>query len=181
MGWMPMSFSGEVKEELAEYTVESRHCLIAELSAMICMGAKVYQNQDGYEIVFSTENMAVAKKVERYMEKSFGYAAQYTVRCGGHTDRGHTIYTVKVDEPKKSSDILLATKLMTMEEEPSEDLLPKNGLAVKNDCCKRAFIRGAFLTSGSISDPEKFYHFEIVCSTVEKAQFLQGILTLQVS
>ena len=50
-------------------------------------------------------------------------------------------------------------------------------LAIKNDCCRRAFIRGAFLTSGSMSDPEKFYHFEIVCSTERKAEFIQAILT----
>ncbi|MCI8814086.1 MAG: DNA-binding protein WhiA, partial [Lachnospiraceae bacterium] len=43
-------------------------------------------------------------------------------------------------------------------------------------CCKRAFIRGAFLVSGSISDPEKFYHFEIVCQTEEKAVQIQEIM-----
>ena len=175
MGWMPMSFSSEVKEELAEYTVEPRHCLIAELSAMICMSARVVRKRKGYGIIFSTENIAAARKLGRYIERGFGYDAQYVVRCSGHAGKNH-IYTVRVDDPKKAADLLLATKLMTPEEEPSEDLLPKNGLALKNDCCKRAFIRGAFLTSGSISDPEKFYHFEIVCSTMEKAQFLQGIL-----
>ncbi len=175
MGWMPMSFSGEVKEELAEYTVEPRHCLIAELSAMICMGARVIKNRDGYGVIFSTENIAVARKIGRYIEKGFGHPVQYVVRCSGHTGKNH-IYTVRVDDSKTAADLLLAAKIMTPDEEPSKDLLPKNGLALKNDCCKRAFIRGAFLTSGSISDPEKFYHFEIVCSTMEKAQFLQGIL-----
>lgn len=49
-------------------------------------------------------------------------------------------------------------------------------VVVQKDCCKRAFIRGAFLASGSISDPEKFYHFEIVCQTPEKAQQLRDII-----
>ena len=44
------------------------------------------------------------------------------------------------------------------------------------ECCKRAFLRGAFLASGSISDPEKFYHFEIVCATEKKAVQLQEII-----
>lgn len=43
-------------------------------------------------------------------------------------------------------------------------------------CCRRAFIRGAFLAAGSISDPQKFYHFEIVCATVHKAVQLQEIM-----
>ena len=47
---------------------------------------------------------------------------------------------------------------------------------VQNPCCRRAFLRGAFLASGSISDPEKFYHFEIVCATEPKALQIQSIM-----
>ena len=49
-------------------------------------------------------------------------------------------------------------------------------MILQRNCCKRAFIRGAFLTSGSISDPQKGYHFEIVCPDEEKAQQLQEII-----
>lgn len=49
-------------------------------------------------------------------------------------------------------------------------------MVIQQSCCRRAFIRGAFLASGSLSDPEKFYHFEIVCATEEKAKQLQGII-----
>ena len=51
-----------------------------------------------------------------------------------------------------------------------------NSLVVQMNCCKRAFIRGTFLSSGSISDPEKGYHFEIVCPDSRKAEQLQGII-----
>ncbi len=176
MGWVPMSFSGEVKEELAEYTVEARHCLIAELSAMLSMGSRVKKEGGGYIIVFNTENIALARKIEKYIHDGFSYSPQICVRCGGHGAHSH-IYTVRVDEPSAAEQILMATKLMTRDEAPSEDLLPKNFMAVKNDCCRRAFIRGAFLTSGSMSDPEKFYHFELVCQTERKAEFIQSILT----
>lgn len=43
---------------------------------------------------------------------------------------------------------------------------------VKNSCCLRSFIRGAFLSCGSISDPEKSYHLEFVCDNKDKAQAL---------
>ena len=49
-------------------------------------------------------------------------------------------------------------------------------LVVQNPCCRRAFIRGAFLAAGSLSDPEKFYHFEIVCASEEKAKQLQAMI-----
>lgn len=173
---MPMSFSGEVKEELAEYTVEARHCLIAELSAMLSMGSRVKKEGGGYIIVFNTENIALARKIEKYIHDGFNHSPQICVRCGGHGAHSH-IYTVRVDDHSAAEQILMATKLMTRDETPSEDLLPKNFMAVKNDCCRRAFIRGAFLTSGSMSDPEKFYHFELVCQTERKAEFIQSILT----
>ncbi|MDR1765247.1 MAG: DNA-binding protein WhiA [Lachnospiraceae bacterium] len=44
-------------------------------------------------------------------------------------------------------------------------------------CCKRAFLRGAFLAVGSMSDPEKFYHLEFACPTQESALQLQGIIS----
>lgn len=173
---VPMSFSGEVKEELAEYTVEARHCLIAELSAMLSMSSRVRKEVDGYSIVSVTENIAVARKLEKYIHDGFNCKPQVSVRYSGRGGKNH-IYTVRVDRPAAAEQILLATKLMTRDEEPSDDLMPKNTMAVKNDCCRRSFIRGAFLTSGSMSDPEKFYHFEIVCSTERKAEFVQSILT----
>ena len=51
-----------------------------------------------------------------------------------------------------------------------------DGLLIQQGCCKRAYIRGAFLASGSISDPEKSYHFEIVCHTMEQARQLQEVI-----
>ena len=49
-------------------------------------------------------------------------------------------------------------------------------MLTQQSCCKRAFIRGAFLASGSISDPEKGYHFEIVTQDERKATHLQEII-----
>lgn len=51
-----------------------------------------------------------------------------------------------------------------------------DGLLIQQGCCKRAYIRGAFLASGSISDPEKSYHFEIVCHTMGQARQLQEVI-----
>ena len=45
-----------------------------------------------------------------------------------------------------------------------------NGILLQQTCCRRAYIRGAFLAGGSISDPNKSYHFEIVCREIAQAQ-----------
>ena len=54
-------------------------------------------------------------------------------------------------------------------------LSAQRGQLLDRSCCKRAFLRGAFLASGSISDPQKSYHFEIVCQEEQTAQLLQRL------
>lgn len=53
---------------------------------------------------------------------------------------------------------------------------PVSRLIVKNACCKRAFLRGAFLSVGSMSDPAKSYHLEFACTDERKAKQLQDIM-----
>ena len=51
-----------------------------------------------------------------------------------------------------------------------------NNVVIMKDCCKRAFIRGAFMAAGSISDPNSSYHFEIKCNNEKKAEQLIKLL-----
>ena len=51
-----------------------------------------------------------------------------------------------------------------------------NGILLQQTCCRRAYIRGAFLAGGSISDPNKSYHFEIVCREIAQAKQLQDAI-----
>lgn len=47
---------------------------------------------------------------------------------------------------------------------------------VQKDCCKKAFVRGIFLAAGSVNDPQKAYHFEIVVHNREMAQSVQEVI-----
>ncbi|MBQ8278836.1 MAG: DNA-binding protein WhiA [Roseburia sp.] len=51
-----------------------------------------------------------------------------------------------------------------------------DGVLIQQSCCKRAYIRGAFLAAGSISNPNKSYHFEVVCHTMNQAKQLQEVI-----
>jgi DNA-binding protein WhiA len=62
--------------------------------------------------------------------------------------------------------------------EIKEDMSVVNNVIIMQECCKRAYIRGAFLAAGSISSPEKAYHFEIVCENKEKAVQLAEIIKI---
>ena len=63
-------------------------------------------------------------------------------------------------------------KLLDVHDIPSSEPELVDGMLVQRSCCKRAYIRGAFLVSGSMSDPQKSYHFEIVCSSEKQAEQL---------
>lgn len=53
---------------------------------------------------------------------------------------------------------------------------PVSRLILKNACCKRAFLRGAFLSVGSMSDPAKGYHLEFACADAAKAVQLREVM-----
>src|SRR5699024_931214 len=86
-----------------------------------------------------------------------------------------SVYFIELSDPGQIQAVLQRTKL-AREGENGETLYLRNALVIQQSCCKRAFVRGAFLASGSISDPRKGYHCEIVCQDEKKAKQLQEII-----
>ena len=169
-----MSFSGKVKEELAGQLSLARHCQVAELAALLCGCGRVEKMSDGNrKLWIQTENEAVARKSFTLLRKTFNIETAIVIREGAHLKRGK-VYLVEVTDPARTEEVLQGTKLSVDNETGLLEM--DNSLVVQMNCCKRAFIRGTFLSSGSISDPEKGYHFEIVCPDSRKAEQLQGII-----
>lgn len=135
-----MSFSSDIKEELARQHTKSRHCQIAELAAMIMQEGRISTNPCG--LSFETENQVLLQK----------YAMLLKYACD-----------IDVSKPLESEDCKRVVEAI-------------QGLYLEKSCCKRAFIRGAFMASGSMTDPTKAYHFEIVCRTMEQASRLQELM-----
>ena len=169
-----MSFSGKVKEELAGQFSPARHCQVAEMAALLCGCGHVENLPDGNrKLWIQTENEAVARKSFTILRKTFNIETAIVIREGSHLKRGR-VYLVEVTDPARAEEVLQGTKLSV--DNKTGLLEMDNSLVVQMSCCKRAFIRGTFLSSGSISDPEKGYHFEIVCPDKRKAEQLQGII-----
>jgi len=142
-----MSFSSEVKQELARHISPARHCQIAELAAIMNFCGQYGRDvKGGYTIGFQTENEAVVRKGFTLLKKTFN------------------IVSDTVLEEQEIQNIM--QKLGN----PGEPVSP---LLIKNSCCQRAFLRGAFLSIGSMSDPAKGYHLEFDCSDEAKAKQLQ--------
>ncbi len=171
-----MSFSGNVKEELSLQIPAGRHCMIAEIAAIISLcGRILITTADKYSVKIHTENIYVARKYFTLVEKAFNIKAEISIRQNAYLKNSRT-YTITVNNHESAIRILQASKLIDENYEICENLSIVNNVVIMNGCCKRAFLRGAVLSAGSISTPEKSYHFEIVCTTMPKARQLCDII-----
>ena len=140
----------------------SRHCRIAELTALLMTSDSVLKPW----IRLRTENLRVAKKFSILIYRIFNISCQVRIRIYPEHKK---VYELVVTDTEACRNILMACKL-----QDSSDL---DHLIVQKDCCKRAFLRGAFLTSGSVNNPEKSYHLEISCEQEELARDIQEIMS----
>ena len=171
-----MSFSSNVKDELSRQMPGARHCQIAETAAILSLCGRVkISASDHFWIEIHTENVAVARKYFTLLKKTFNIRTDVSIRSGINPGRSRT-YIVAVREHEEALKVLQAVKLINSQGEIGENLSLIRNVVLQNACCRRAFIRGAFLAAGSISAPEKFYHFEIVCPTEPKAEQLKNII-----
>lgn len=171
-----MSFSSKVKKELAGHVSNAVHCRIAELAALISMcGSVMIDEENHYAIRIRTETEPTAEKIRTLLWKTFHINTEITVRDNAYSRVGKT-YTLTVKDNQEAIKILQATKLINDAGDIEENFSLTNNILIKKDCCKRAFIRGAFMAAGSISDPNKSYHFEIKCNSKKKAEQLINLL-----
>jgi DNA-binding protein WhiA len=148
-----MSFSSEVKEELAKQVARSRHCQIAELAAILALDG--WTNEAGTVMDLHSDNYLLIQKYALLM---------------------HHIFDVDIHYPLQAQDVRRV--LETLKWEPEQVGCDRaSSLLLQNTCCRRAYIRGAFLAAGSMSDPNKAYHFEIVCVSMPQAEQLRELMS----
>lgn len=169
-----MSFSSDVKDELCRQISSGRHCQLAELSAILGFLGRIQETELGQGLVVHMENVTLARKYFTLLKRIFHINAALKV-SENPLHRGKSCM-VAVTDQEQAFRILHAVKWINSQGQfvRTDELV--SGLLVKNACCKRAFIRGAFLASGSMSDPEKAYHFEIVCQDLTKARQLKELI-----
>ena len=148
-----MSFSSIVKEELSKKISGARHCQIAELAAIYSFcGSFVQKNKENSYIFFNFENVLVANKCFTLMKKAF------TIYSGCD-------FVNQIAYDEKSLTISVNDKELC---EKIQDALESFSVTERT-CCRRAYLRGAYLCGGSTTDPGKSYHLEIVCKNKKSA------------
>jgi hypothetical protein len=143
-----MSFASEVREELCQSLPEKKCCRVAE-----CYGILLYCNTfSKQEIRIVTENRHFAERLPRLFRRTFGVDFDQFP---------------SLDQPGKHAFILddrekLETIFSTFGQEHEAMALHINLAVLEDSCCKQSFLRGAFLSGGSVTDPDKRYHLELV-------------------
>lgn len=169
-----MSFSLEIKEELETRIDTAKHCQIAEFAAIMSFCGKVRRRTGGLMgLELTTENEVVRRKVVELAIKAFSASEEsFEVEYEGKNNR---IINIFINDEKLIAKILMAIKWCDDNFTVVEPVFVNHRI-IQKECCKRAFIRGAFLAAGSISDPNKSYHYEIVCEYEEDAVQMQELL-----
>ncbi len=171
-----MSFSAEVKEELLGHTASSRHCQLAGMAAIITSIGYVGETEGGGKALYLlSDNAQVLRKLFTLLRKAFNIVTSILedvpeVRVGGR------IYSPILTDAMQVETVLMATKLMDKDGNIRDFGEGASPLVVRNSCCKRAFLRDAFLCTGSISDPNKGYHMEFVCNYEGQAMLLKDLI-----
>lgn len=131
-----VSFAGKIKAELSNVIPESGHCQMAELMAISAFcGIRELDKERLYAL--NTDSDIVTKKYFTLFSNSFRIS--------------------------KCEEVISRDELGKLNEYNKNNALsPVNDELLKRDCCKKAFVRGAFLAGGSVSDPNKAYRLEIV-------------------
>ena len=171
-----MSFSGNVKDELAGHMPGARHCQIAELAAILQFCARIVKTQSGKDALeINAENETVLKKCFTLLRKTFNIetsAIKSDENMG--VKLGHS--AIMLDDSAIIWNIFQTLKLVGDDGVFYGFQEPLHPLLIKNSCCRRAYLRGAFLCTGSMSDPAKGYHLELVTDNERKAFQIQYLI-----
>ncbi|WP_189015415.1 DNA-binding protein WhiA [Paenibacillus marchantiophytorum] len=151
-----MSFAATTKKELTLITESEACCEKAELSALIRMNGSVQLTNQRVVLDISTENAAIARRIYSLIKKAYKLHTELLVRKKMRLKKNN-VYIVRV--PGQVQELLSDLRIV------SEGFIFTTGInkeIIRGNCCKRAYLRGAFMAGGSVNNPEgSSYHLEI--------------------
>jgi hypothetical protein len=169
---MKGTFSTEVKNELSRVYPTKICCRKAELSAILRINGSLHiKSGSSYALHTVTENAATARLIVSWLKELFCLEINLTVRRSRlHKNSNYLIFIP--DQPGLNQALnelgILDDKLGV-----TSTVLPR---LVRKKCCALAYLRGAFLGGGFISNPKSNYHFEITTDNAMLAEGLQALL-----
>ena len=149
-----MSFSTDVKNELARLEPRDANCDKAELLALLRMSGAIILRGMNIGIHFSTENAALARRVLRLLKDNYQVQTEVVITRSRRLKKNNR-YQVQVMPAPQVSKAMTELQLLSVEGDLKNPLLSSHA-------AKKNYLRGAFLGGGSVSRPSSDYHLEMV-------------------
>lgn len=167
------SFATEVKNEAARLSYDAPCCRMAELAALLRMGAAIAIGaRRDFGLSFKTENAAVARKALQLLKSEGGGVKTEVTVSRNRRLKKNNRYIVAV--PPAPAVSALLEKLGFLQDERLN--MDSDARLLRKACCRAAYLRGAFLGGGSVSRPDAESHLELVTGSYGLGNLLYTLL-----
>lgn len=173
-----MSFSNDVKNELARIDAAKACCTLAEIGGFVkACGVISPLGGDKLRLTMHTENSAVVRHYKTLFKEYFDVDPDVAVIKTNALNRQRRFSLILDDNKDQKAEIILRELGILIYNKGisriSDDI---NEQLIKTKCCRKAYMRGAFLGAGTMSDPDKAYHIEFICNNDATAQAVKKLL-----
>lgn len=167
-----MSFTSDVRDELSHVEPECSHCEKATLAALVRIEGTLFLSGPGkYRVEIATDSASVGRLIIRLLHTIYDLKTQLTARRSILHKTPN--YLIEIPAQKGLAPALRDMGIITEDGGLRMGVDPK---IVAKGCCSAAYLRGAFLGSGFISNPKSDFHFEMIVETAELAEDIVALM-----
>ena len=172
---MAAPFSKDTKEIISRIPVKPRGQRLAELHALVAgIGSLEVGENGAVSLLLQSENLPALRRGDYLLGVLSPVPPQCSIFVNGPGKA--PLYSLVLEEPRAAQALLKELGFMNRGGLLRETRMPAPEGLLKNEACRRAFLRGAFLAGGYVSDPESAYHWEVAVSSPERGEELAGLL-----
>lgn len=174
-----MSFSSAVKQDLARIKPSLNCCRLAEFTAFLRATGSIHiGNNQQIAISMASEHSQAIRLIFTLVKELFGLNTQITVHKKTSLNK-NKVYTINIpSQPgiEKILELLGISDPQSIFGAGKTDAINKvNNNLLSRPCCRRSYLRGAFLGSGSINSPKGDYHLEISSNDSNNAKLIKNL------
>ena len=169
-----MSFASDVRGELARVVTEDACCIKSELTAaLLCSGGIAWRGRNRYALTITASEASIVRRYFAMLKRQWGVIGQIRTLSGDALNN-QTRYQLAIPEEEalgllRELDLLDEKGLFGLRSVPT-------GASLEYSCCKKSFLRAAFMMCGAVSHPDKGYHIEIAAPNEALAELMVGLL-----
>ena len=169
-----MSFSNDIKNELLRLELSDDSERVSLLAGLVRMdGTILIAAHREISLQLVSENAAVARLAFSWLKELFHVEATVTIQRRNRLKK-NVLYVVNVPSQTRMQALLSTLGMVDREGLPFQPEIAAE--LTSSDTLRRAYLRGVFLGSGSMTDPQRSYHLEIVTQSEEYAQNLIALI-----